>query len=75
MAGVPLLGATPAWLRSSPPKRLFGLVGDIAPGKADIMQVASAHFGQLAPINLALPPDVEGLAELGEKPGTMIICH
>jgi hypothetical protein len=37
--------------------------------------LALAQFGQLAPINLALPPDVEGFAELGEKPGTMMIYH
>jgi hypothetical protein len=75
MAGVPLKEATPAWLRSSPPKRLFGLGDDVAPGKADIVQVTGTHFGQLPPIDLALPPDVKGLAELGKKPGTMMICH
>jgi hypothetical protein len=67
--------ATPARLHSSPPKRFFGLVNDIAPGKADVVQVAVGQFGQLAPILLALPPDMERIAELGQKPISMIIYH
>src|SRR5712664_1402434 len=59
----------------SPPKRLFGLESDVAPGKSDVVQVAVAQFGQLAPINLTLPPDAEGFAELREKLGTMMIYH
>jgi hypothetical protein len=39
------------------------------------MQVARGQFGQLPPLNLPLPPSVEGLAELCEKPGTMMIYH
>src|SRR5437016_14484369 len=59
----------------SPPKRLFGLESDVAPGKSDVVQVAVAQFGQLAPFMLALPPNVERFAELREKPGTMMIYH
>jgi hypothetical protein len=68
MAGVPLQEATPARLRSGPPERLFGFVGDIAPGQPDIVQVAGAQFGELPPRTLALAPDMKGLADLGEKP-------
>jgi len=48
--------AAPAWLRSSPPKRLFGLVSDVTPGKADVMQVAIGPLGQFAPLALTLSP-------------------
>src|SRR5439155_2733350 len=59
----------------SPPKRLFGLESDVAPGKSDVVQVAVAQFGQLAPLMLTPPPDMDGFAELCPKPGTMMICH
>src|SRR5438093_579980 len=52
----------------SPPKRLFGLESDVAPGKSDVVQVAVAQFGQLAPFMLALPPNVERFAELRDQP-------
>jgi hypothetical protein len=67
--------ATPARRRSGPPKRLFGFENDVAPGQADIVQVTVAQFSELTPLLLALPPDMEGLAELGEKPRTMMIYH
>jgi hypothetical protein len=75
MAGVPQKGAAPAWLHLSPPKRLFRLVDDVAPGKADVMSVALAQFGQLAPLKLTLPPDMKGFANSCDEPGTMMICH
>jgi hypothetical protein len=62
-------------LLSCPPKRLFGLIGDVAPGKPDVMQVALGQFGQLAPLKLARPPHVQRLAELCEQAGTMMIYH
>jgi hypothetical protein len=67
--------ATPARLRLSPPKWLFGFVNDIAPGKADIMQVAIGQLGQFTTRLVAPPPGAECFAELGQKPGTMMICH
>jgi hypothetical protein len=75
MAGVPLKGATPAWLRSSPPKRLFGLVNDVAPRKANIVQVAIGPLGQFAPLTPAIAPDMQLLAELRQEPGAMMIYH
>jgi hypothetical protein len=74
MAGVPER-ATPAWLLLSLPKRLFGLVDDVAPGKADIVQVAIGPLGQFAPLTPTIAPDMKLLAELRQKPGTMMICH
>jgi hypothetical protein len=62
-------------LQSCPPNRLFGLIGDVAPGKPDIMQVALGQFGQLAPLKLARPPHLERLDELREQVGTMMIYH
>jgi hypothetical protein len=59
----------------SPPKRFFGFENDVAPGKADIMQVTVGHFGELASIMLTLPPDADGFAELGEKARPMMIYH
>jgi hypothetical protein len=67
--------ATPAWMPLCPPKRLFRLVSDVTPGKSHVVQVALGQFGQLAPLKLSLPPDVERLAELLEKPRTMMIYH
>jgi hypothetical protein len=71
----PLGEATPAWLHSCPPKRLFGFENDIAPGKADIVQFSLRQFSQLAPLVLALAPDMQGLRDLREKAGTMMIYH
>jgi hypothetical protein len=51
-----------------PPKRLFRLVSDVAPGKSDVVQVALGQLGQLAPLKLSLSPDVERLVKLLEKP-------
>ena len=48
MAGAPQNEAAPAWLHSCPPKRLFGLVNDVAAGNADIVQVAVGPLRQFA---------------------------
>src|SRR5260370_30510734 len=74
MAGVPLKRRRrPGCLR--PPKRLFGLVNDVATRKSDVMQVPVGPLCQLTPLALTLAPGMEGLAELGEKARTMIIYH
>jgi hypothetical protein len=75
MAGVPLEEATPAWRPSGPPKRLFGFEHDVAPGEADIVQVTGAQLGELAALDLALTPDMEGFHDPGEKPRSMMIYH
>ena len=76
VAGAPATGhaGAPIW-RSGPPKRLFGLANDVAPGQADIMQVAIGPARQFAPLARTLPPNMQGLAELAEKVGNMTICH
>ena len=43
----------------SPPERLFGLVNDVAPGKADVVQVAIGPLGQFAPLALTVAPDMK----------------
>jgi hypothetical protein len=75
MAGVALRRRRRPGGCSSPPKRLFGFVDDVAPGQADIMQVAIGPLGQFPPLALTIPPDVKGLAELRQKPGAMMIYH
>jgi hypothetical protein len=57
--------ATPARRRLRPPERLLGFENDVAPGKPDIVQVTRGQFGQLTPLMLALPPDMQGFAEIG----------
>jgi hypothetical protein len=74
MAGVPSRGgAGLAALR--PPERLLGFVGNVAPRKPDIMQIARGPLRQLAPLAAAIAPNTKGLAELREKARTMMISH
>jgi hypothetical protein len=74
MAGVPLRGSA-GLAALCPPKRLFGLVNDVAPGKADIVQLAIGPLRQFAPLALAFAPDMQLFAELRQKTGTMMIYH
>jgi hypothetical protein len=60
---------------SSPPEGLFDLMGDIAAGQADVMQVPVGPLRELTAALVALAPDVQGLAELGQKAWNMMICH
>jgi hypothetical protein len=62
-------------LRSSPPKRLFGLVHDVAAGNADIVQVAVGPLGQFPTVPLALVPRVDGFLDLRPETCAMIIYH
>src|SRR5450756_3111996 len=75
MAGVPLMRRRRPGCALRPPKRLFGLVGDVAPGQADIVQVAFAPAPQFEPLVPPLLPKVEGLTELGQNAGPMLIRH
>jgi len=59
----------------SPPKRLFGFEHDVAPGQADIVQIAFGQCGQQPPLLLAFAPDMQRFADLREKTGTMMIYH
>ena len=68
--------ATPAEAAfSGPPERLFGLESDVALGEADVMKVAVGPLRELLTGALALPPGVEGLAQLGQNTPNMMICH
>jgi hypothetical protein len=62
-------------LRSSPPKRFFGLAHDIAPGETNVMQVAIGPSDQFAALALTVAPNVEGFAELGQNARIMMIYH
>jgi hypothetical protein len=71
----PLIEAAPARPRSSPPKRLFGLMNDVAARKADIMQLTIGPLRELLSISHALPPNPDGLLDLGPESSAMIIYH
>src|SRR6201999_937229 len=72
----PLNEAAPArLLPSSPPEGFLGLVHDVAPGQADVVKFAGAPLRQLLAGAIALPPDVDGLAEVGQNARNMMICH
>src|SRR5882757_10952992 len=58
-----------------PPERFFGFVDDVAPGQADVVQVALGPVGQLAALVLPIPPNMQGFADLGPEAGTMMISH
>jgi hypothetical protein len=75
MAGVPKRGDASLAARLCPPKRLFGLVHNVAPRQSDVMQIAIGPMGQFATLTLALAPHVKGIAELRQKPRFMMIYH
>ena len=62
-------------LRLSPPERLLGLAGHIAPRQSDIVQVPLGPMGQLIALTPAVKPDVHMAAEPGQNTRFMIICH
>ena len=75
MAGVPLMRRRRPGCDLSPPERFFGLVGDVAPGDADVVQLPFGPPGQFAALLVTLPTDMEGFDQLGQKARTMIIYH
>jgi hypothetical protein len=62
-------------LPSSPPEGFFGFVRDVAPGQADIVQVALGPVAEFLASLITLPPGVKGLAQLAQNALNMIICH
>jgi hypothetical protein len=52
----------------SPPKRLFEFVRDVAPGDADIVQVALGPACELPAIAITLPPEMKGVHEHRRQP-------
>jgi hypothetical protein len=75
MAGTVWTGGDGHQVGSGPPERLFDLANDIAPGQADIMKLAVGPARQFAPLQIALTPDMQPFADLGEKARTMTIYH
>jgi len=59
----------------SPPKRLFGLVHNVAPRQSDVMQIAIGPMDQFPTLTVALAPHVKGIAKLRQKPRFMMIYH
>jgi hypothetical protein len=62
-------------LPSSPPEGFFGFVRDVAPGQADIVQVALGPMAQFLASLVPSPPGVEGVAQLAQNTSNMMICH
>src|SRR5689334_14561631 len=50
-------------------------MGNIAPGKTDVLEFAGGQLGEFAPRLEALVPDVQVLDQLRQKVRRMIICH
>jgi hypothetical protein len=61
--------------QSGPPEGLLSFEGNITPGQANVMEIAGRPVGQFTPRPVTLMPDVEGLADLLDQPGYMMICH
>ena len=51
-----------------PPKRLFEFVCDVAPGDADIVQVALGPACEFLAIAITLPPEMKGFRERRHQP-------
>jgi hypothetical protein len=76
LAGAPPDEAAPAWLLPlSPPEWFFGFVDDVAPRQADVMEVALGPLREFLAGLVTLPPNVDGLAQLGQNTLNMMICH
>src|SRR5260221_2227402 len=75
VAGVPLKRRRRPGCCLRPPKRLFGFVDDVAPGKADVVEGAIGPFRQFAALADAVTPDVESFAELAPNTRTMMIYY
>jgi hypothetical protein len=50
-------------------------VRDVAPGQADIVQVAIGPMGEFLSGLVTLTPGVQGLAQLAQNARNMMICH
>lgn len=50
---------------SSPPKRLFEFMRNVARGDADIVQLALGPACEIPAIAITLPPEMKGLANAG----------
>jgi hypothetical protein len=53
----------PEFFLSGPPERLSGFADDIAPGKANVVQVPIAPMRQFAPLTAAVAPNLQHLGE------------
>jgi hypothetical protein len=62
-----------------PPEGFAGFMRNIAPGLADVAEIPFGPLRELAALFVAVPPDVKGVAQLGQQPSklasTMMIYH
>ena len=54
------------------PERFVGFVEGIARGNADVVEVPVGPLGEFAAVLVALPPDMDGLGQLGQNAVSMI---
>src|SRR6266700_5694715 len=74
-AGAPVIRRRRPGGQSGPPEGFVGLIGNVGPGQADVVEIAGGPVGQLAPGPVALVPDMQGFADLVDQAGCMMICH
>ena len=64
---------------SCPPEGFVNLIGNIAPGLADVVEILLARPGELAPPLVSVVPRVEDFAHLAKCPSeqakSMMIYH
>jgi hypothetical protein len=66
-------------IASCPPERFINLMGNIAPGPADVVKLSLGQPGQFAPHLGSAAPRMEDFADLAQRPSehasSMMICH
>jgi hypothetical protein len=75
LAGAPLQRRRRLGCVLSPPEGFFGFVDNVAPGQADVMEIAIGPLGEFTTGAVTLPPGVESLAQLVQNARNMMICH
>jgi hypothetical protein len=53
---------------SCPPERFVNLIGNIAPGPADVVEILLGQPGQFAPHRVSVVPHMEDFAHLAKRP-------
>src|SRR6516165_2282377 len=73
------IDAVPGTVASCPPERFIDLIGNIAPGPADVVKLSLGQPGQFAPHLGSVAPRMEDFANLAQRPSeqanSMMICH
>src|SRR5262249_22228397 len=73
------LDAALSTVASCPPERFINLMGNIAPGPADVVKLSLGQPGQFAPHLGSVAPRMEDFGDLVQRPSehanSMMICH